>query len=67
MKCPKCNYNYCEIVSTFKEKGKDYSAGFGLLGFITLDPLGALLGCTNNRETNVNTYWKCKKCGHKFT
>lgn len=66
MKCPKCGYTYCDIVSELKEKGSDYSICMGILGIILFGSLGNVCGWTNERDTNVEAYWVCKRCGYRF-
>ena len=66
MKCPKCGYAYCDMISETKTTGSDYSLCWGLAGILTFGPLGDLCGWTDNRKMNVKAYWICKKCGYKF-
>jgi len=64
--CPKCGYNYCNLISETNTKGSDYSICAGALGELFFGPLGMACGWTDNRKSNVDAYWVCKKCGYKF-
>jgi hypothetical protein len=66
MKCPKCGNNYCTITSEKKTTGKDYSIPRGIIGELLCGSLGFMFGFSNSRETKVEAYWVCKKCGHRF-
>lgn len=66
MKCPKCGYNYCGLVSETKTKGSDYSVMRGICGDLLFGPIGSICGWTDNRKNIVEAYWICKKCNHKF-
>lgn len=66
MKCPKCGYNYCNMISETKSKGSDYSIGRGICGEMLFGPYGMACGWSDSRETKVESYWVCKKCGYKF-
>ncbi len=66
MKCPKCGNNYCTLVSDTQTTGKDYSLCRGLLGEILFGADGFVCGISDSRNTKVEAYWVCKKCGYKF-
>lgn len=54
------------MVSETKTTGSDYSICLGILGIALFGPLGEICGWTDDRETKVEAYWICKKCGYKF-
>lgn len=66
MKCPKCGFDYCYMNTNKKVTGKDYSVGKGILGEMLLGSSGFFLGFSDSRETKVDAYWVCKKCGYQF-
>ncbi len=66
MKCPKCGNNYCDMVSDKKTTGTDYSICRGILGEMLFGSSGFICGMSDSRNTNVEAYWVCKKCGYKF-
>lgn len=66
MKCPKCGYEDCKIVAQTEHSGGDYSLCDGICGTLLLGPLGSLCGWSDDRETTVDAYWVCKRCGYKF-
>ena len=66
MKCPKCGNNYCKIIGKAHTTGTDYSISKGLLGELLLGSVGFLCGFSNNRHTEAEVYWVCKRCGYKF-
>lgn len=66
MKCPRCGNNYCKIVGTTKSTGTDYSICNGLLGEMCFGPSGFICGFSDSRNTEVEAYWVCDKCGYKF-
>lgn len=66
MKCPKCGNNYCDIISSSKSTGTDYSICLGLLGEMLFGTAGFVCGMSDSYNTDAEAYWVCKKCGHKF-
>lgn len=66
MKCPKCGFDYCTMNTNKKVTGKDYSIGKGMLGEMLFGSSGFFLGFSNSRETKVDVYWVCQKCGYQF-
>jgi len=66
MKCPKCGYDYCGMLSEAKTTGTDYSICKGLLGEALFGTSGFLCGMSDSRDIKVEAYWVCKRCGYKF-
>jgi hypothetical protein len=66
MKCPRCGYNYCDMISEKTTSGKDYSICRGLLGEALCGTFGYICGFSDSRNSNVEAYWVCKKCKNKF-
>lgn len=66
MKCPKCGNNYCNIISNETTTGTDYSVCRGLFGEILFGISGFICGFSDSRDTIVEAYWVCEKCGYKF-
>ena len=68
MKCPKCGYDGCQIISETQTKGKDYSVGKGCCGALFLQSwFGLLCGfCGEGKKTTTRNFWICHNCGHKF-
>jgi len=49
-----------------KNTGKDYSVWRGLMGEMIFGASGFVLGMSDSYKTDVEAYWVCKKCDHKF-
>ena len=54
------------MISETKTTGTDYSICSGLCGEILFGPAGFVCGFSDSRNTDVNAYWVCTKCGYKF-
>ena len=56
----------CDMISESKTTGTDYSICRGLLGEMLCGSAGYICGFSDSRNTEVEAYWVCKKCKHKF-
>ncbi len=65
MKCPKCGYDYCDLVADSNTTGTDFSIWRGIIGELFFRQ-GYLFGLSNSRKTDVEAYWVCKECKYKF-
>ena len=67
MKCPKCESEKCQYVSTTKTKNTGFGFDNACCGWLLLGPIGILCGlCGMGSETEENEYWICQNCGQKF-
>lgn len=67
MRCPKCGYEYCQIINETQTTGKDFSAGKGCIGYLLFGWIGLLCGlCGEGQKTKTRQYWICGNCGHKW-
>ncbi len=67
MYCKRCGSDRCHIINEITTKGKDYSAGKGICGWILMGPVGILCGlCGEGKQTKNTNYWVCDNCGAKF-
>ena len=67
MKCPKCESENCQYVSTTKTSRSGFDFGDACCGSVLLGPIGILCGlCGMSTETETKEYWVCHNCGQKF-
>lgn len=67
MVCPNCSSTNCHIINEVTTKGKNFSAGKGLLGYICIGPVGVLCGlCGKGKQVYNQNYWVCNNCGNKW-
>lgn len=67
MKCPKCESENCQYVSTTKTTRSGFDFGDACCGTILMGPIGVLCGlCGMSTETETKEYWVCHNCGQKF-